>query len=198
MINKVEPVYNPINYYHKWRNYAHTCLNRHTHDVDIHGNLDGDLWKLFNNVVERNNNDETIMQYIKTSIKRLVKRLVIYRLSSKYSKYSMPIDIKDCTKVIDESGDTENAAHKLDITIDSYLNARLIKNYIQLLPKDWQVILNMYYGLSPYRSATLKEISEVLNTSWQDVAQKKNRALNRLRNYLNNNSNFKLEDYINE
>lgn len=198
MINKVEPVYNPLNYYHKWLNYARVCLYRHTQDIDIHGNLDGDVWELLKAANERNTDDKKIIQYIKLSIKRLVKKLVIYRLSSKYSKYSIPIDINDCAKVIDESGDTENAVHKLDITLDSYLNARLIKNYIQLLPKDWQVILNMYYGLSPYRSATLKEISEVLNTSWQDVAQKKNRALNRLRNYLNNNSKFKLEDYINE
>lgn len=198
MINKVEPVYNPLNYYHKWLNYARVCLYRHTQDIDIHGNLDGDVWELLKAANERNTDDKKIIQYIKLSIKRLVKKLVIYRLSSKYSKYSIPIDINDCAKVIDESGDTENAVRKLDITLDSYLSAKLIRRYMQLLPRDWQIILGMYYGLSPYRTASLKEIAAILNISSQAVAQKKNKAILRLRKFLDSNSKFNLEDYINE
>lgn len=175
-IDKVQPVYSAIDYWKKWRPYAHTALYRYTSDPDTHGNLDYELWLFFNRASKMFNRNRNILAYIRKTIRMLCCRLFT-RAKGKYIKANTEI-------ITDNPLRFETKKSFIDITLDDYLLNRKLNQYINRLPVRHQTVIRMYFGLAPFNRMDSVEISKYLNCTPMRVLHIKDRSLTLLRQMI--------------
>ncbi len=187
MINKVQPVYNTLDYWHKYRPWAHKYLRNYTNDPDVHGNLDTELWYLLKRILSNVKDPTTLVNYIKESIRGKVKRLKD-RLGYKYKKRDL--QLSDVNYEFYE-------APKLDITLDEYLNKQALLKYINLLPQKQIEVIKQYFGIDVEQSKTQVQIAQDMNVSQPRIYNLKEMGLKRLRSIMNSRNIYSIEDFIN-
>lgn len=198
MINKIKPIDNNVmNYWHRWKPYAHKCLSKYTNDDDLFCNLDGDLFKLFNRIVPKLREEGNIFGYIKQSIKGLVYRIAKYK-GTKYCKREVLFDMTNDTNFYNTREYMHDEQTKLDTTINDWLMKRYVNYYLALLPERWATILKMYFGISPYKEHNLQEIAEAFGFSQARAFDIKKRAMDRLNKLMNNNKKCTIGDILYE
>lgn len=186
MINKVQPVNNTLDYWHKYRPWAHKYLNHYTKDQDLHGNLDSELWFLLKRILNNVRDYKTLGNYIKDSIRGIAKRIKD-RLGYKYGKHDLSLEKIDYDKL---------KPVELNVTLDEYLERKALLKYIDRLSEKQAIVIKKYFGIAPYSKTTLKKLGEEMGVSGVMVRLIKEAALKRLKSMMNNKGIYNIEDFI--
>lgn len=186
MINRVQPINNTLDYWHKYRPWAHRYLNNYTKDADLHGNLDSDLWYLLLRILDSVKDYKTLSNYIKGSIRGIVKKIKD-RLGYKYAKQDLSlsqIDYDKCAQV------------ELNITLDEYLERRALLKYVNRLPERQAIVIKKYFGIAPFNQTTMVDIAKEMHVTPTMVHLIKKAGLKRLKNMMNFNGIYDVKDFI--
>lgn len=186
-ITKVQPVYSAIDYWKRWRPYAHTALYRYTSDPDTHGDLDYRLWMFFKRASKLFDKNRNILAYIRKTIKMICRR-VFTRSKGKYLKATEEI-------ITDNPFQYNKKERSIDITVDDYLLKRKINQYINRLPVRYQTVTKMYFGLEPFNRMNSVEISEYFNCTPARILHIKDKSLKLLRQMITN-TNKSIGEFI--
>lgn len=183
---KVNPVYSTIDYWKKWRPYAHKALKRYTNDQDLHGNFDYELYLFFKRAVNLFDNNRNIRAYIRSTIKGLAMRLF-----GKPYKYTKTND-----EIITEPQENTVRLSYIDTTVDDYLMQQHLLKYISRLDKRDQYIIKHYYGLDNKEVLTMVDMAKILGISPTKVRWIRERGTKKLRSIITNKG-LTMEDFIN-
>lgn len=186
-VNKVQPVYSALDYWHKWRPYAHHIMRDYTNDIELHVSLDDDLWFLFKRILSSIDKTKNVINYIKRSIKGLVLTIV-RRKDFKYYKSQYEDSLDDYP--IEKKG-------TIDFTLDDYLISSSLLKYINKLPENEKDVIKRYYGLDGFKELNSIEIAKIYNLSSARIRAIRERGVKRLRSWLTARD-LKMEDFINE
>ena len=179
MINKVQPINNALDYWHKYRPWAHKYLNHYTRDPDLHGNLDSELWYLLLRILNNVQNYRTLSNYIKESIRGIAKRIKD-RLGYKYGKRDLSLEQIDYDKF---------EPVELNITLDEYLERKAILKYVNRLPSRQAIV-------PPFNKMSLVEIARETNITPAAIREVKEAGLKRLRRMLKVDGIYNVKDFI--
>lgn len=188
-VNKVQPVYNPIDFWHKYRRLAHHLLMKYSRDPFKHEYMETALYERLHNACKQLKPEISVATYIKTVVKNFVRKFFIYG-DNKYSKSereNIPLS------------NVRPRAYYIDTTLDDYLVAQQLSRYINRLDTRQQTIIRMYYGLSPFEDEfNFIEISKILNVTPERCKAIRNQAFKKLRSIFKNKGIYNMEDFINE
>lgn len=188
-VTKVNPIYSAIEYWQRWKPYAHKSLHRYTNDPDIHGNLDYELYLFFRRAIQNFDYNRNVISYIVNSIRGLVLR----GFSKSKGKYK-----KAALEIINESPLELKEHSYLDTTVDDYLMQKYILKYISRLDGRAQFIIKHYYGLDNSEVLTMVDMAKILKISPRKVRRIRERGIKKIRSILNNRQIYNMEDFINE
>lgn len=186
-ISKVQPVYNTLDYWHKWRPFAHSLMSKHSKDIELHTSLDDDLFILLKRLLPNLDTTKNILAYIKKSIKGLVM-VLLRRKDFKYAASQFESRLEDYP--IEKCG-------KVDFTLDDYLISNSLLKYINKLPVNERDVIKRYYGLDSYKELNSIEIAKIYNLSSARIRAIRDRGIKRLRSWLLAR-NLKMEDFLND
>lgn len=177
-INKVMPVHNRIQYWHKYKPYMNRIINKYSiQAVDI----DDFYIYCWSEIFSKNFVEFT--GYICEAIRRIASSFWHREISKEYA------DSKLTGYMID------NNCH-LDITVNDYVNDRFFKYLINRLEERQRTVLQMYFGIAPYSQTYLKDIAKKLGISATRARAIKEQGLKKLRSILNNRQIYNVEDFI--
>lgn len=185
-IHRVNPVNNALDYWHRWKPYAHQCLEKDSHNDYWTTIIDEELYKFFVRIIDKIDPNKSLISYIKTSIKGIARR-ILERRDYKYLMSKYENSIEDLPV---------EPAESLDINLDDFMINSALEKYLNRLPKKYKEVLKMYFGISPYVKMTLKEIAAAYGLSITAIRLTKERALKRLKDILNKKGIYNMEDFI--